>query len=147
KTITYNKISIGREVLRMLEQLQSLEDRYEKLNELLSDPDIGSNPDKLREYSKEQAGLTDAVTAYRRYKEVTRELADAKEMLELESDEDMVEMVKLEIEELSDEKEKLEDEIKILLIPKDPNDDKNVIVEIRAAAGGDEAALFAGDLY
>jgi len=131
----------------MLEQLQSLEDRYEKLNELLSDPDIGSNPDKLREYSKEQAGLTDAVTAYRRYKEVTRELADAKEMLELESDEDMVEMVKLEIEELSDEKEKLEDEIKILLIPKDPNDDKNVIVEIRAAAGGDEAALFAGDLY
>ncbi len=131
----------------MLEQLQSLEDRYEKLNELLSDPDIGSNPDKLREYSKEQAGLTDAVTAYRRYKEVTSELADAKEMLELESDEDMVEMVKLEIEELSDEKEKLEDEIKILLIPKDPNDDKNVIVEIRAAAGGDEAALFAGDLY
>src|SRR5699024_5626300 len=124
----------------MLEQLQSLEDRYEKLNELLSDPDIGSNPDKLREYSKEQAGLTDAVTAYRRYKEVTRELADAKEMLELESDEDMVEMVKLE-------KEELEDEIKILLIPKDPNDDKNVIVEIRAAAGGDEAALFAGDLY
>lgn len=131
----------------MLEQLQSLEDRYEKLNELLSDPDIGSNPDKLREYSKEQAGLTDAVTAYRRYKEVTSELADAKEMLEIESDEDMVEMVKLEIEELSDEKEKLEDEIKILLIPKDPNDDKNVIVEIRAAAGGDEAALFAGDLY
>lgn len=131
----------------MLEQLQSLEDRYEKLNELLSDPDIGSNPDKLREYSKEQAGLTDAVTAYRRYKEVTSELADAKEMLELESDEDMVEMVKLEIEELNDEKEKLEDEIKILLIPKDPNDDKNVIVEIRAAAGGDEAALFAGDLY
>ncbi len=131
----------------MLEQLQSLEDRYEKLNELLSDPDIGSNPDKLREYSKEQAGLTDAVTAYRRYKEVTSELADAKEMLELESDEDMVEMVKLEIEELNDEKEKLEDEIKILLIPKDPNDDKNVIGEIRAAAGGDEAALFAGDLY
>lgn len=131
----------------MLEQLQSLEDRYEKLNELLSDPEIGNNPDKLREYSKEQSGLTDAVTAYRRYKEVTSELTDAKEMLELESDEDMVEMVKLEIEELSDEKEKLEDEIKILLIPKDPNDDKNVIVEIRAAAGGDEAALFAGDLY
>src|SRR5699024_426707 len=121
----------------MFEQLKSLEDRYEKLNELLSDPEIGSDPDKLREYSKEQAGLADSVTAYRKYKTVTDELADAKEMLELESDDDMVDMVKMEIEE----------EIKFLLIPKDPNDDKNVIVEIRAAAGGDEAALFAGDLF
>src|SRR5690625_3449066 len=131
----------------MFEQLKSLEDRYEKLNELLSDPEIGSDPDKLREYSKEQAGLADSVTAYRKYKTVTDELADAKEMLELESDDDMVDMVKMEIEELTDRKEKLEEEIKFLLIPKDPNDDKNVIVEIRAAAGGDEAALFAGDLY
>lgn len=131
----------------MFEQLKSLENRYEKLNELLSDPDIGNHPDKLREYSKEQSGLTDAVTAYRKYKVITDELADAKEMLTLESDEDMVEMVKLEIEELNEGKEALEDEIKILLIPKDPNDNKNVIVEIRAAAGGDEAALFAGDLY
>lgn len=131
----------------MFEQLKSLEDRYEQLNELLSDPEIGSDPDKLREYSKEQASLADSVTAYRKYKTVTGELADAKEMLELESDDDMVEMVKMEIEELTDRKEKLEEEIKFLLIPKDPNDDKNVIVEIRAAAGGDEAALFAGDLF
>lgn len=147
KTITYNKISIERGGLLMFEQLKSLEDRYEKLNELLSDPEIGSNPDKLREYSKEQSGLTDAVTAYRKYKVVTSELEDAKEMLEMESDSDMVDMVKMEIEELNERKEQLEEEIKILLIPKDPNDDKNVIVEIRAAAGGDEAALFAGDLY
>src|SRR5690625_4812413 len=102
----------------MFEQLKSLEDRYEKLNELLSDPEIGSDPDKLREYSKEQAGLADSVTAYRKYKTVTDELADAKEMLELESDDDMVDMVKMEIEELTDRKEKLEEEIKFLLIQK-----------------------------
>src|SRR5699024_1023729 len=131
----------------MFEQLKSLEDRYEKLNEILSDPEIGSDPDKLREYSKEQAGLADSVTAYRKYKTVTDELANAKEMLEVKTDEVMIEMVKMEIEELTDQKEKLEEEIKLLLIPKDPNDDKNVIVEIRAAEGRDEAALFAGDLF
>src|SRR5699024_8868523 len=130
----------------MFEQLKSLEDRYEKLNELLSDPEIGSDPDKLREYSKEQAGLADSVTAYRKYKTVTDELADAKEMLELESDDDMVDLVKLAIEELTDRKEKLGEEIKIVLIPKDANDETNDIVEMGAAAGGDEAALFAGDL-
>ncbi len=131
----------------MLEQVQTLEDRYNELNELLSDPSVISDSDKLREYSKEQAGLTDAVTAYREYKEVVSELVDAKEMLELESDAEMLEMIKAELDELSERKASLEDEIKILLIPKDPNDDKNVIVEIRAAAGGDEAALFAGDLH
>src|SRR5690625_5173260 len=100
----------------MFEQLKSLEDIYEQLNELLSDREIRSDPDKLREYSKEQASLADPVTAYRKYKTVTDELADAKEMLELESDDDMVDMVKMEIEELTDRKEKLEEEIKFLLI-------------------------------
>lgn len=131
----------------MLDRLQLLEDRYEKLNELLSDPEVVSDIDKLREYSKEQSDLEEVVTAYREYKEVTSELDDANLMLEDESDEEMAEMVKMEISELSDRKEQLEDEMKVLLIPKDPNDDKNVIVEIRAAAGGDEAALFAGDLH
>lgn len=131
----------------MLEQVQTLEDRYNQLNDLLSDPDVISDSDKLREYSKEQASLTSAVTAYREYKEVVSELTDAKNMLELESDEEMIEMIKLEIDELTEDKTRLEDEIKLLLIPKDPNDDKNVIVEIRAAAGGDEAALFASDLH
>src|SRR5699024_57734 len=130
----------------MFEQLKSLEDRYEKLNELLSDPEIGSDPDKLREYSKEQAGLADSVTAYRKYKTVTDELADAKEMLELESDDDMVDMVKMEIEELTVRKEKLEEEIKFLLILKDPNDDKDVIVEIRVTAGRNEDALITDEL-
>lgn len=131
----------------MIERLQTLEDRYEKLNELLSDPEVISDTNKLREYSKEQAGLEDTVTAYREYKEVTEQLDDAKVMLEDNLDDDMVEMVKEEINELSEQKHELEERLKILMLPKDPNDDKNVIMEIRGAAGGDEAALFAGDLY
>ncbi|ARI76061.1 peptide chain release factor 1 [Halobacillus mangrovi] len=131
----------------MIERLQTLEDRYEKLNELLSDPEVISDTNKLREYSKEQAGLSDTVTAYREYKEVTEQLDDAKAMLEDSLDDDMVEMVKEEISELSDRKAELEEELKVLMLPKDPNDDKNVIMEIRGAAGGDEASLFAGDLY
>lgn len=131
----------------MLEQLQALDDRYNKLNDLLSDPEVVKDPNNLREYSKEQSGLETSVMAYREYKDTTAELQDAKEMLEDDLDDEMSEMVKGEISELSERLEKLEAEIKVLLIPKDPNDDKNVIIEIRAAAGGDEAALFAADLY
>ncbi|HLQ72680.1 MAG TPA: peptide chain release factor 1 [Bacillota bacterium] len=131
----------------MLERLQVLEDRYEKLNELLSDPEVVSDIDKLREYSKEQSDLETVVEKYRTYKEQTTELADAKLMLEDDADAEMAEMVKMEISELDKSTTALEEELKILLLPKDPNDDKNVIVEVRAAAGGDEAALFAGDLY
>src|SRR5690625_3078360 len=132
---------------QMLDRLQSLEDRYNTLNEYLSDPEIISDPNKLREYSKEQSDLEESVTCYREYKNAKAELADAKVMLEDELDKEMEEMVKGEIEELSNELIRLEEELKVLLLPKDPNDDKNVIMEIRAAAGGDEAALFAGDLY
>jgi len=131
----------------MLDRLQSLEDRYNKLNELLSDPDVISDIDKLREYSKEQSDLEDVVQAYRQYTEVTKELKDAKEMLEDDLDEEMTEMTKMEISELTERQEELEEQLKVLLLPKDPNDDRNVIMEIRGAAGGDEAALFAGDLY
>lgn len=131
----------------MLDRLQTLEDRYNKLNELLSDPEVISDTKKLREYSKEQSGLEDVVQAYREYKDVTTQLKDAKEMLEDNLDAEMYEMVKMEISELSSSKEELEDRMKILLLPKDPNDDKDVFMEIRGAAGGDEAALFAGDLY
>ncbi|KGX93872.1 peptide chain release factor 1 [Pontibacillus halophilus JSM 076056 = DSM 19796] len=130
----------------MLERLQTLEDRYEKLNELLSDPEIVNDSKKLREYSKEQADLTETVQAYQQYKDVSSQLDDAKAMLD-EEDDEMKEMVKEEINELSEQKAELEERLKILLIPKDPNDEKNVIMEIRGAAGGDEAALFAGDLY
>ncbi|API91837.1 MULTISPECIES: peptide chain release factor 1 [Virgibacillus] len=131
----------------MLDRLQSLEDRYNKLNELLSDPEIISDANKLREYSKEQSGLEDVVQAYREYKDVVQQLKDAKEMQEEQLDEEMEEMVKLEISELTENKQQLEEKMKVLLLPKDPNDDKNVFMEIRGAAGGDEAALFAGDLY
>ncbi|SDM52702.1 peptide chain release factor 1 [Sediminibacillus halophilus] len=131
----------------VLDRLQSLEDRYDKLNELLSDPEVISDTKKLREYSKEQSGLEDVIQAYREYKEVTTQLDDAKVMLEEEQDTEMQDMVKSEISELSQRKEELEEQLRILLLPKDPNDDKNVIMEIRGAAGGDEAALFAGDLY
>src|SRR5690625_646951 len=146
--IIYNKRIVNKKrCLFVLERLQSLEERYNKLNELLSDPDVISDPNNLRKYSKEQSDLEEAVLAYRNYKNVSSELEGANEMLADQLDEEMIEMVKMEISELTIKKEQLEEELKILLLPKDPNDDKNVIMEIRAAAGGDEAALFAGDLY
>ncbi|SDC03200.1 peptide chain release factor 1 [Terribacillus halophilus] len=131
----------------MLDRLQALEDRYEKLNELLSDPDVISDTNKLREFSKEQAGLTDVVQAYREYKDISSQVEDAKTMLAEEKDPEVLEMAKAEIAELSPRLPELEEQMRILMLPKDPNDDKNVIMEIRGAAGGDEAALFAGDLY
>ncbi|MBY0123260.1 peptide chain release factor 1 [Bacillus sp. S/N-304-OC-R1] len=131
----------------MFDRLQSVEDRYERLNELLSDPDIVNDPKKLREYSKEQSDIQETVETYREYKDVRQQFLDAKAMLEEKLDPEMREMVKEELDELEEKVEELEARLKILLIPKDPNDDKNVIMEIRGAAGGDEAALFAGDLY
>ncbi|WP_261303425.1 peptide chain release factor 1 [Paenibacillus andongensis] len=131
----------------MLDRLQSIVDRYEKLSELLCDPDVTSDTKKLREYSKEQSDLQEAYDAYNEYKSVSEQLADAKVMQNEKLDDEMREMVKMEIEELSEQSAKLEEQLRMLMMPKDPNDDKNVIVEIRGAAGGDEAALFAGDLY
>ncbi|AOC92789.1 peptide chain release factor 1 [Bacillus amyloliquefaciens] len=131
----------------MLDRLQSIEQRYEKLNELLSDPEVVNDPKKLREYSKEQSDIQETVEVYRQYRDASEQLADAKAMLEDKLDADMREMVKEEISELQRETENLSERLKVLLIPKDPNDDKNVIMEIRGAAGGEEAALFAGNLY
>ena len=131
----------------MFDRLQIVEDRYEKLNELLSDPEIINDTKKLREYSKEQSDIQETVMVYREYKEVQQQFKDAKAMLEEKLDNEMREMVKEEIHELEEQIEGFEERLKILLLPKDPNDDKNVIMEIRGAAGGDEAALFAGDLY
>ncbi|GAB6522731.1 MULTISPECIES: peptide chain release factor 1 [Bacillus] len=131
----------------MLDRLQAVENRYEKLNELLSDPAIISDSNKLREYSKEQSDIQETVEVYREYKDVREQLKDAKAMLEDKLDAEMREMVKEEVSELESQEKILSERLKILLVPKDPNDDKNVIVEVRGAAGGDEAALFAGDLY
>ncbi len=131
----------------MLERLEAIHLRYEELSRLLCDPEVISDPKKLRTYSKEQSDLEETNRAYLEYKQVVEQLQDAKKMLEEKLDGEMYELVKAEIEELSDRKAELEERIKILLLPKDPNDDKNVIVEIRGAAGGEEAALFASDLY
>jgi peptide chain release factor 1 len=131
----------------VFDRLQSVEDRYERLNELLSDPTIINDSKKLREFSKEQSDIQETVQTYREYKEVREQLQDAKAMLEDKLDNDMREMVKEEVNELEKQIEELEAKMKFLMIPKDPNDDKNVIFEIRGAAGGEEAALFAGTLY
>ncbi len=131
----------------MFDRLQAVEDRYEQLNELLSDPDVISDPKKLREYSKEQSDLQETVDTYRRYKAVKEDLEVARMMLEETDDNETRSMVKEEINALEDEIGELEQKLKRLLVPKDPNDEKNVIMEIRGAAGGEEAALFAGDLY
>ena len=131
----------------MFERLQAVEDRYDHLNEMLSDPDVVSDMTKLRDYSKEQSGLQETVEAYREYKSANAEQKNAKEMLDEPLDDEMKELVKMELSELEDKIEALEAQLKLLLVPKDPNDDKNVIMEIRGAAGGDEAALFAGNLF
>ncbi|WP_339060860.1 peptide chain release factor 1 [Tepidibacillus marianensis] len=131
----------------MFSRLQEIDDRYNQLSEFLMDPEIITDTNKLRDYSKEQSNLEETVMTYREYKQITEEFNDAKAMFDDKLDAEMREMVKMEVEELEEKKKKLEEKLKVLLLPKDPNDQKNVIVEIRGAAGGDEAALFAGDLY
>lgn len=131
---------------KLFDRLQMLEDRYEELGELLSDPDVIADTQRFTKLSKEMADLRETVEKYNRYKEVIQQIKDDEEMLGGSLDDEMAEMVKEELADSKIEKEQLEEEIKILLLPKDPNDDKNIIMEIRGAAGGDEASLFAGDL-
>lgn len=131
----------------MFDRLQAVEDRYESLNELLSDPDVVSDTKKLMEYSKEQSSIQETVEVYRKYTAIKEGIAEAKEMLNEKLDAEMKELVKEELKELEVQVPQLEEQLKILLIPKDPNDGKNVIMEIRGAAGGDEAALFANSLF
>jgi peptide chain release factor 1 len=131
----------------MFDRLQAVEDRYDRLNELLSDPEIVNDNKKLRDYSKEQSDIQTTVDAYREYKDIKEQQKEAKVMLDDKLDADMKEMVKEELNELDEKMAELEERLRVLLIPKDPNDDKDVIMEVRGAAGGDEAALFAGTLY
>ena len=128
----------------MIERLNAIEERYRKLQEELSNPEIYSDMEKMKNLSKESSDLEETVTTYERYKTVLKNIADDKEMLK---DPDMGELAKEELVALEEERVKLEEKLEVLLIPKDPNDGKNVIVEIRGAAGGDEANIFAGDLY
>ncbi|HIV82386.1 MAG TPA: peptide chain release factor 1 [Candidatus Salinicoccus merdavium] len=131
----------------MFDQLEIIENRYEQLNELLSDPDVVSDPDKLREYSKEQSDLQKTVEVFREYKNHKETIEESKEMLSETDDKEMLDMLKEEIADSEKQIPELEEQLKLLLLPKDPNDDKNVIIEIRGAAGGDEAQIFAGDLF
>ena len=131
----------------MLEKLAALEARYDELSELLGSPEVVSKPELLMKYGQEQANLEPIVTTFRRYQEVVTQLEEARDMLVEESDEDMRAMVREEVTRLKSEREALEEELQLMLLPRDPNDDKNVIVEIRAGAGGDEAGLFAADLF
>ena len=131
----------------MFDKLEDLLIRFEELMGELSSPDVTSNQERFRKLMKEQSDLTPIVEAYKEYKKSKQDIADSLEMLEAESDEDMREMLKEELNDAKKRVEELEDKLKILLLPKDPNDDKNVIVEIRAGAGGDEAALFAAEVY
>ena len=131
----------------MFDRLDDILIHYEELMQELNNPSVAEDQKKFRRLMKEQADLTPLVEAYKAYKQAKQDVEDSLALLEDETDEEMREMAK---EELSDAKKRIEDleqELKILLLPKDPNDDKNVIVEIRAGAGGDEAALFASELY
>ena len=131
----------------MLEKLRSMEEKYNELNKKAANPDVITDQELFKEVMKEISDLTPIVEKYREYKKSADDRDGAKEMMDSESDKELRDLAEIEYYEKRDLCEEILEEIKILLLPKDVNDDKNVIVEIRAGAGGDEAALFAGDLY
>lgn len=132
---------------KLLEKLKIFEDEYKKLMSKLSEPEIASNPEKIKEYGKKISEVEEAIRLAGQYRKVLSSLEEAAEMLDLEKDEEMKKFLNEEVEQNTKKKAALEKKIKIQLTPRDPNDKKNVIVEIRAGAGGDEAALFAGVLH
>ena len=121
--------------------------RFDELLSLLSEPDVANDPKRFQRLMKEQSDLAPIVEAYKEYKQCNQNMEDSLAMLQEESDEELRELAKEELNESKERVAELENQLKILLLPKDPNDDKNVIVEIRAGAGGDEAALFAAEIY
>ena len=131
----------------MFDKLEDLVLRLEEVLNQLSEPDVASDPERFRKLMKEQSDLTPIVNAYKEYKLNQQNIEESLMLLDEESDEEMRELAKEELNDSKAKVEELEDKLKILLLPKDPNDDKNVIVEIRAGAGGDEAALFAAEIY
>ena len=128
----------------MFQRLEDVEKRYEELNGLISDPEVISRQAEWQKLMKEHSNIEEVVIKYREYKRVKQAFEDAKEML---NDPELAELAEMEMLEAKEKLPKIEEELKILLIPKDPNDDNNVICEIRAGAGGEEAALFAGVLF
>jgi peptide chain release factor 1 len=131
----------------MLDKLAAIEARYDELERLISDPANVSNYTKIAEYSKERAGLADIVDHFRDYRRQSQQLADAQKLLAEETDEELRALAQEEADSLTVSTQELTEKLKLLLLPKDPRDDKNVIMEIRAGAGGDEAGLFAADLF
>src|SRR5713101_1342010 len=131
----------------MLERLDQIEAKYEELQARLSDPQVTSNPDALRELGKANAEIEDLVLKYRRYKQALAEAASARQMAQEESDKEMKAMAESEHDLQLATAARLEAELRVLLLPKDPNDDKSVVVEVKAGEGGEESALFAGDLF
>ncbi|MBE0446512.1 MAG: peptide chain release factor 1 [Actinobacteria bacterium] len=131
----------------MLKKLQEYLNKYNEITEKLSDPAVLSDQSKYREYAKVHAGMTPLVNLIKRLEELEAGIADAGDMIKEEKDLEMQEFLRTELRTMSEEREKVEEEIKFLLVAEDPNDEKDIIVEIRAGAGGDEASLFAGELY
>ena len=131
----------------MFDRLDDMLRHYEELMLELNNPSVAEDQRKFRKLMKEQADLAPIVDAYKQYKQAKQDVEDSLALLDEESDEEMKELAKEELADAKKRIEELEQELKILLLPKDPNDEKNVIVEIRAGAGGDEAALFASELY
>jgi peptide chain release factor 1 len=129
----------------LTEQLQKIADRYDELNRLMADPEVLGDYSRLATLAQERSELDELVTAFRRYQEVERQIADNQELLE-DGDPEMSELAELELEALAEEQAELEEKLKLLLVPKDPNDEKNAIIEVRAGTGGDEAGLFAAEL-
>lgn len=130
----------------MYDKLDEVVERYERLNEKLADPSIYDRQDEFRQISEERSSLEEVVECYKRYKQLRSDLEGSKEILKNEKDPEMREMAKEELEEIEAQIPQLEDQLKILLLPKDPLDNKNVMMEIRAGAGGDEASIFVGDM-
>ncbi|MCY3899812.1 MAG: peptide chain release factor 1 [Caldilineaceae bacterium] len=132
--------------MELTEQLSKVEERYGELDRLMADPDVLADYVRVQELAQERSGLEELVGAFRRYQDLQLQLADSRELLEESDDPELAELAELEIVELAGEVSGLEDSLRRMLLPKDRNDDKNVIVEIRAGAGGDEAGIFAADL-
>lgn len=130
----------------MIDRLADIARRYDELTEMLADPEVSTNPTRLMEIGTERAELEDIVTAYRELREIEQQIAEAEEIIASEDDPEMVAFAREELDELHNRREPLINEIRRMLVPKDPNDEKNVIVEIRGGAGGDEANIFAAEL-
>ncbi|MDH3267659.1 MAG: peptide chain release factor 1 [Ignavibacteria bacterium] len=133
--------------MNLADKLEKIKIKFDGINEQLSDPGISADREKLISLTRERSDLTEIVEAYSRYAVVLNNIKGNKEIIDTVSDDELVSMALTELEELKIERDKLEEEIKLLLLPKDPNDDKDIIMEIRAGTGGEEAALFAGELF